>query len=400
MRRSIEVAVAGSVQTDPKVEQLRAHLPAVHRTGYFNAGTNGPLADLGLTAMTEAATNELNHGRISHSLYEKIKADWTHVRERIASILEVSASEIALTRSTTEGVNIALYGLDWQRGDEIISTSLEHPGVIVPLTMIAHRFGVNLRYADIGNGKCDLGATIEELITPRTRAIVLSQVMWSSGAVLPLDEVTAVARRHGLLVIVDAAQAAGQVRPQLYESGVDAYAVSGQKWLCGPGGTGALYVRKDRLTHFRPTYVRMAQCDPTGFVIPAPGAARFEIGEFYTPALLAQLATLTWIQDEVGLDWMYDRIADLGQRCWAGLDEIDGVTVTTPRDQMAGIVCFNVDGMHPRDVTEKLEPRGFTIRYVEYAPGPTVARVSNSWWNTEEEVDGLVAAVAEIAPNR
>jgi len=224
--------------------------------------------------------------------------------------------------------------------------------------------------------------------------------MWSSGAVLPLDEVTAIARRHDVLVIVDAAQAAGQVRPRLYESGVDAYAVSGQKWLCGPGGTGALYVRKDRLTHFRPTYVRMAQSEPTGFVIPAPGAARFEIGEFYTPALLAQLATLTWIQDEVGLDWMYDRIAALGQQCWAGLAKIDGVTVTTPRDQMAGIVCFNVDGMHPREVTEKLEPMGFTIRYVEYALGPTVARVSNSWWNTEEEVDGLVAAVAEIASKR
>jgi L-cysteine/cystine lyase len=393
------VSIAGTVSTDPKVEQIRAHLPAVHRTGYFNAGTNGPLADLGLAVMTEAATKELNHGRIGPGLYEQTKADLTSLRGRIASLLEVDDSEVALTRSTTEGVNIALYGLDWQRGDEVISTTLEHPGVIVPMAMIAHRYGVNLRYADIGNGKCDIASAIEELITSRTRAIVLSHLMWSSGAVISLEDVTAVARRHGLLVIVDAAQAAGQLRPRLHESGVDAYAISGQKWLCGPGGTGALFVRKDRLTHFRPTYSRMAQCDPSGFVLPMPGAARFEIGEFYTPALLAQLATLSWLEDEVGYDWMYQRIAELGQRCWTGLSQVDGVTVTTPRDQMAGIVCFNIGEMHPRDVTETLETKGHTIRYVEYAPGPTVARVSNSWWNTEEEVDRLVAAVAEIAAN-
>lgn len=391
------MAIAGSVRTDPKVDEVRAHLPAVFRTGYFNAGTNGPLPDLAVAALTEGATKELKHGRIGPGLYEGIKADWQRLRFRLASLLEVDESEIALTRSTTEGINISLFGLDWRRGDEIITTTLEHPGVIAPLTLIAHRFGVNLRYADIGNGQCDLGAVLGELITSRTRAIALSHIMWSTGAVIPLEEVTAVAHRHRLLVIVDAAQSAGQIRPRLRESGVDTYAISGQKWLCGPGGTGALYVRQDRLTHIRPTYVRMAQSDPSGYIIPAAGAARFEIGEFYTPALLAQLATLTWLEDEVGHDWMYDRVAALGQRCWSGLNAVDGVTVITPRDQMAGIVCFNVDGMHPRDVMESLESTGYTIRYVEYAPGPTVARVSNSWWNTEDEVDGLVDAVAQIA---
>jgi L-cysteine/cystine lyase len=394
------VAIASAITTDPKIDQVRAHLPAVFRTGYFNAGTNGPLPDLAIAALTDAATKELTHGRIGPGLYEQIKADWQQLRGRIASLLEVDDSEVGLTRSTTEGLNIALFGLDWRRGDEIITTNLEHPGVITPLVLLSHRFGVNLRYAEMGNGECDIATVISDLITPRTRAIVLSHVMWSSGAVIPLQEVTAVARRHGLVVIVDAAQAAGQVRPALKESGVDAYAISGQKWLCGPGGTGALYIRKDRLTHFRPTYIRMAQSDPSGYLIPAPGAARFEIGEFYTPALLAQLAALIWLEEEVGYEWMYDRIAALGQRCWTGLSEIERVTVTTPRKLMAGIVCFKVEGIHPRDVSDQLETRGFTIRFVEYAPGPTVARVSNSWWNTEEEIDGLVAAVGEIAATR
>jgi L-cysteine/cystine lyase len=389
-----------AVSVDAKVAQVRAHLPAVHQTGYFNAGTNGPLCDLAITALNEAATKELTDGRIGPGIYDRIKEDWQNLRKRFASILGADVSEIALTRSTTEGVNIALHGMDWQRGDEIITTNLEHPGILVPLVLLAHRFGVGIRYADIGNGGGDVAGAILDQITSRTRAIAISHVMWSTGAVIVLDEIAAIARRHGIVVVADAAQAAGQVPPRLHESGVDVYAVSGQKWLCGPGGTGALYVRTDRLTHFKPTYIRAAQVDPSGYLVPAPGATRFEIGEFYTPALLAQLATLTWLEDEVGLDWMYQRIAALGERCWEGLTAIDGVSVITPRDRMAGIVSFNIEGMHPRDVTEALELKGYTTRYVEYAPNPTLARVSNSWWNTEDEVDGLIAAVADLVSTR
>jgi selenocysteine lyase/cysteine desulfurase len=144
----------------------------------------------------------------------------------------------------------------------------------------------------------------------------------------------------------------------------------------------------------------MAQTDPSGYLVPGPGAARFEIGEFYRPALLGQLAALTWLEEEVGFDWMYERIAALGQRCWRGLAEIDRVTVVTPRERMAGIVSFTIEGVHPRDIATSLESKGFTIRYVEYAPGPTVARVSNSWWNTEVEVDRLVSAIADLAADR
>jgi L-cysteine/cystine lyase len=394
------LTVVNAVSIDAKVAQVRAHLPAVHRTGYFNAGTNGPLPDLAVTALAEAANVELAEGRIGPGVFEQIMDDWQQLRGRFASILGADNSEIALTRSATEGINIALFGLDWRRGDEIITTTLEHPGIITPLALLAHRFGVNLRYAEIGNGGGDVAGAIMDQITSRTRAVAISHVMWSTGAVIPLDEIVTVAHRHGLVVVVDAAQAAGQVPPRLYESGVDAYAASGQKWLCGPVGTGALFIRSDRLTHFKPSYIRAAQTDPNGYLLPAAGATRFESWDFYNPALLAQLATLTWLEDEVGLDWMHDRIAALGLRCWDALAQIDKVAVVTPRDRMAGIVSFNIAGVHPREVVDNLETKGYTIRYVEYAPNPTVARISNSWWNTEDEVDGLATAVEELAKSR
>jgi L-cysteine/cystine lyase len=347
--------------------------------------------------LTVAANRELEQGRIGPDLYEGLKADWQHLRERFASIFGANADEIALTRSTTEGVNVALLGLSWRRGDEVVTTSLEHPGIITPLALVAHRFGVTIRTADIGHGGGDVAAAIAAEITSRTRVIALSHLMWSSGAVIPLREIADLAHQHGILVVVDAAQAAGQIPVNLHDLGVDAYAMSGQKWLCGPGGTGALYVARNHQSSFQPTYIRSASADLTGYLMPASGAGRYEIGEFYNPALLGQLAGLTWFQDEVGLDWMFERIAALGQRCWSSLDAIDGVTVTSPRDRMAGIVCFQVEGVHPRDVMNAVYEDGYTIRYVEYGSGPTVARISNGWWNTEEEVDGLAAAVAKLA---
>ncbi|MGH2561413.1 MAG: aminotransferase class V-fold PLP-dependent enzyme [Thermomicrobiales bacterium] len=386
-----------AVAVEPKVDQVRDRMPAARQTGYFNAGTNGPLPDIVVNALTAAAQRELDAGRINPTFYGEAKSDCQRLRERFASIFGADAGEIALTRSTTEGVNIALMGLDWQRGDEIITTNLEHPGIMVPLALIAHRYGVVIRIADIGNGGGEVVGAIAAQLTNRTRAIAVSHVMWSTGAVMPLQQIAEVAHDRGVLVVVDAAQAAGQVPVNLHELGVDAYAISGQKWLCGPGGTGALYIRRERHADVRPTYIRSATTEPTGYLLPPPGAVRYEIGEFYTPALIGQGAGLTWLQDEIGFDWIYERVAALGERCWQGLINLDGVTVITPRDSKAGLICFAVDGWHPREVMEALFQRGHTIRYVEYAPGPTVARVSCGWWCTEEEVDGLVEAVGEIA---
>jgi selenocysteine lyase/cysteine desulfurase len=94
---------------------------------------------------------------------------------------------------------------------------------------------------------------------------------------------------------------------------------------------------------------------------------------------------------------MYARTREIGRRCAAGLASLDGVTVTSPVERIGGLVCFTVDGMQPQDIAARLFDRGINIRYVVYPPNPAVARVSCGWWNTEEEIDTIVAAVAEIA---
>ncbi|MDP9362844.1 MAG: aminotransferase class V-fold PLP-dependent enzyme [Chloroflexota bacterium] len=389
------MAVA-EVAVDPKVEALRAQLPAVRATGYFNAGTNGPLPLPAQAALVAAAQAECDAGRIVPGIYEGNWVRNARVRALIAELFGADAAEIALTHSTSEGISTALNGLRWQAGDEVVTTTLEHPGLIAPLCLLAHRFGVRLRYADVAHGEGDVAGAIAALLSPRTRVVALSHVMWSSGAIVDLPAVAAAAHRVGALVVVDGAQAGGQVPIDLHASGVDAYAFAGQKWLCGPEGTGALFVRHDRLTDIAPTYLRYAQLDPSGFLLPAAGANRYEIGEFYGPAVLAQEAALLWLRDEVGLDWAYARTAEMGHRCRDGLARLDGVTVTTPRDRMAGLVCFQAAGMTPQDVAAKLYEQDLTIRYVAYPPGPAVARVACAWWHTEEEIDRLVATVGEV----
>jgi L-cysteine/cystine lyase len=234
-------------------------------------------------------------------------------------------------------------------------------------------------------------------ITSRTRAIAVSHVLWSKGSVLPLREISELARRHDLMVIVDGAQSAGQVPVDLHAMGIDAYAMAGQKWLCGPEATGLLYVRRDRFADIAPTYARYGQFESSGYFLPAEGAKRYEIGEFYSPAIAAQEAALRWLRDEVGFDWAYDRIATLGADFRHRLSSIDGVTVITPSQPMAGLVNFTIAGLSPQEVTDQLYERGYTIRYVEIAPCTVSARASVGWWNTEEEVAGLAAAVADLA---
>ena len=388
--------MAIGVAADSRVDAIRAQLPAVLTTGYFNAGSNGPLPTVAYEASDAAARRELEHGRIIPGTYEGNRDRNRRVASLAAEIFNADSLEIALTHSTCEGLNAALMGMTWDRGDEVVTTSEEHPGLLAPLALLAHRYGVITRVAPIGYGEGDIVSALEAQITSATRVIAVSHVLWSTGAVLPLREISELARANELMVIVDGAQSGGQVPIDLHALGIDAYAMAGQKWLCGPEATGLLYVRQDRFPDISPTYVRYGQSDISGYYLPPAGADRYEIGEFYSPAVGGQEAALRWLRDEVGLDWAYSRIRTMGVAFRERLTGIPGVTVFTPENAMAGLVNFAVAGVRPQDVSSRLFVRGFTIRYVDYKPCTVCARASISWWNTEDEVAGLANAIADI----
>src|SRR5262249_21360293 len=156
----------------------------------------------------------------------------------------------------------------------------------------------------------------------RTRLLALSHVSYATGAVAPLRALVKMAHERGIAVLVDGAQSFCSIPLDLAASGVDFYAVTGQKWLCGPEGTGALYVRRAALARLTPTVVGLFMAKdspPEGYFLPYPGARRLEGGTRYLPAVSGQVNALERWRDEIGPDWAYARIQRLAARLMAGL---------------------------------------------------------------------------------
>jgi L-cysteine/cystine lyase len=382
-----------------KVNDLRDQLPAVQCAAFLNTGTCGPLPKVVADTMAEAAKRECELGRANIADFLAFRGTVQETREALGKLLGVNADTIALTHNTTEGMNISIWGLEWQPGDEIVTTSIEHPGGLYPTYMVKTRRGVVLRFADVGLGADPLPA-IERTFTKRTRLLVLSHVSYSSGACFPIKEIVDFAHDRGVMVSVDGAQSAGAIELDLEALGVDLYALSGQKWLCGPEGTGALYVRADRMADLQPTFVGYSSFesqDWQGHFLPAPGAARYRGLGVYRPGVLGQLRALKWFMETVSPTWAYGRIARLANKCRELLDELEEVRVITPPGRQAGLVNFVPQGWSPRrmaGLVSALVKRDYIIRSISHEPYSL--RVSTGFYNTEEELIGFRDALGEL----
>ena len=391
-------ARTGTAADTDKIAAIRAELPVLGKAAYLNTGTNGPVPQRSHDALVAQATAELTEGRISMTGFQQFFATMNQARAAFAGILGCGADEVALTHNTTEGMNIAMMGIEWSRGDEIITATTEHPGALYPSALIKQRYGARIRMTEIGLVGVDPVEALRQALTPRTKVVALSHVSWASGMILPMREISDLAHSVGALVICDAAQACGMVPSNVYEMGVDAYACSGQKWLCGPDGTGALFVRKDRMPDIWQTYigyagVQMGMSNREGYYVPPMAASRYEAATLYRPSVVALVKTLEWIGGEVGWDWVYRRIADLGRYTYDTLAAIPGVTMHSPQEVRGGLTHFSLEGFTPPDLTAKLAERDILIRYTPY---PSANRVSTSFYNTEEEVDRLAEAIEAI----
>lgn len=390
-------SVSTSLDKD-KVEMIRAQMPAVTRSVYLNTGTNGPLPKLAVDAIADYAREELENGRIGQARYDRSSAVGAESRALVAELLACEVQEVVITHNTTEGMNIALLGLDWRAGDELVTANTEHEGGLNPAAVLKARYGVNVHYTDIGLCNCDALASLQRALTPRTKAVVLSHVSWSTGAILPLREICDMAHKVGALVICDAAQSAGMVPSRVYELGVDAYALSGQKWLCGPDGVGALFVRKDLIPKIQNTFagyhaIKGRVTRKNAEIEFGEDALRYQYATLYGPSLLGFNEGLKWIRDQVGWEWAYQRTHELGQYAYEQLSGIKGLHTYMPRDQIAGLVHFAMDDIEPADLTARLYEKNILIRHV---PEPVLNRVATGFFNTEEDIDRLCEAIVGL----
>lgn len=390
-----------------KVEAIRGETPAVVQTVYLNTGTCGPLPRRTIAAMQRAQDEELLHGRIAPDHYPELANALRGVKEAVAGLIGCDASELALCRHTTDGMNMAIGGYPWQPGDEIVTSNIEHPSGLLPIFLAKRRYGVEVRIADIGIGDGpteEIVAAFERQITARTRMIVLSHIPYTTGTVLPLKEIVGMAHSHGVLVTVDAAQSYGQIALDLHDIGVDFYAMPGQKWMCGPEGTGIFYARAECRDRIEPTVIgpfgiEMDSLDYLGGTyVPSKGSAYFDVGSVNLPLLVGQRTSTEWIRDEVGLAWATQRIAALGQYAAEMLSGLEGVRVVTPRERMAGLVAFVVEGIDPEELMNRLyREHNITLRFVtQYINNPRANRLSAGFYNTEGDLDQLGDAIRHM----
>ena len=390
-----------------KLQAIREQMPATTAVHYLNTGTNGPLPKMAADAMKAEAEKEYLQGRYLPFI-EELYAEMDTTRNLLARIVGASYDEIALTHSTTEAMNIVLWGLCWLPGDEVVTTSLEHVGGIAPLALIKSRHGIVVKYVNVEYGEKydeeEFVSAVERAITPRTRLLLVSHVSTSTGITFPIKKLVEICHAHNVYILVDGAQAVGAIPVNMHDLGVDFYAMAGRKWLCGPEGIGVLYIAKDRIPEVDPTFISPASVKQRSdldmlspYVIPAPFAARYQLATaMYKPTLLGFQKSLEYLLEDVGMEWIFTRIKGLARHMQALIREIPGVEVVTPLGKEAGMVEFHVAGWDPDDLCARLNERNFMIRPEPKHQLPAPARISTGFYNTEEELDQLAEVVREI----
>ena len=379
-----------------KIEHVRSQVPVTERLAYLNTGSVGPLPTIASDAITEALRREMAEGRVGSAAAERGNAISAMAREQFAGVVGASPDAIALTHSTGEGMNIALWSVEWNSGDEVLTTNIEHSAASIPLAVLARRRGIVIREVDLGLGEADAVAAFTEALGPRSRMIVVSHVSYSTGALLPVAEIGKLAREKGLRYVVDGAQAVGAIPVDVGALNADFYSIPGQKWLCGPQDVGALWVNVHELESSELTfggYRSNAESIPGVQSDLHPDARRFEIGDRSVPLLSGQAASLDWLQNEIGLEWIHERVARLTDYARRQLSSVAGLRILTPASMQAGLLSFQVDGWDSSELVLKLADEGFILRWIL---NPYCARVSCGFYNTESEIDRLAFTIESL----
>jgi selenocysteine lyase/cysteine desulfurase len=363
-----------------------ADLPVLAGCAYLNAGTNGPMPRVAMEAMLAEVREAGVNPRIGREAFERMFELRVRTRAALARVLAAEEHEVALTSSTSHGVGLVCAGLDWTPGDEVITTTEEHPGLLGPLDELGRRYGVRVLAVPARD--------VVSAIGPATTMVAISHVLWTTGLLLPLREIADAAHAVGASLLVDGAQSGGAIPVHAAETGADYYTLSGQKWLLGPQGTGGLWVHprsQGRLRPATPSYFTYAD-GQVGRL--RPGASRFDAGSI-DPSLLAGLAAaIEWVEGlpggrEAWLELGAERAAVARRR----LSEVEGVCVHDPGGPTSGLVALRLEGPDPVEAVAHLGERGVLVRPL---PGTQFVRVSVGAWTDDGDLDALIAGLSAL----
>ncbi len=412
--------------SEAEVHRIREDFPILHTRvngqplAYLDSGATSqrPLAVLDAERAFATTINSAVH-RGAHTLAAEATESFEDARGTLARFIGADDDEIVWTSNATEAINLVAYafsnasagrgGSEAQRfhldeGDEIVTTEMEHHANLVPWQELAARTGATLVVIpldDDGALRMDAAA---EMIGDRTKLVAVTHVSNVLGVVNPVEQLVALARAAGALILLDACQSAPHLPFDVRALDVDFAVLSGHKML-GPTGVGALYGRR-ALLHAMPPFLTGGSMITTVTTTTAeylPPPQRFEAGTQRVSQAVALAAAVDYLA-AVGMTRIAAHEAEFGRRLVEGLSSIDGVrvlgaSIDLPR---VGLASFDVTGIHSHDMGQFLDDRGIAVRVGHHCAQPlhrrlgvtSSTRASTYLYTTEAEVDAVIDGVA------
>lgn len=362
---------------------LRGEIPALEDGLYLNFGAHGPSPRSVVSAADRFTQSHEYDSPVGGDPYETAYRAFDRTRERVASFIAADTDEVALTESTTAGINAVANAVDWDPGDVVVRTDLEHPAGVLPWQRLS-REGVDVRVVETDGGRLDSDA-FTDAVSDAT-LVCFSAVTWTHGTELPVAELVDIAHEAGALTLVDAVQVPGQQPMDVHEWGADVVAAAGHKWLLGLWGGGFLYVEDSIADTLAPRTVgyrsvETPTADPFEY---EPGARRFEVGSA-NPAPHVALREAIEVIDDVGVERLQTRIQRLARRLG---EQVPDSRLRSPMPPESGLVTIDVED--PQSTVERLASEGIVVRAL---PDPDAIRVSVHGVNTKPEIDRLIASL-------
>ena len=388
--------------TPDLLARLRHDTPACETLLHFNnAGSSlMPAPVFGL--LTDALKAERDMGGYEAEVH--LAGPLAAFYSNFAALLRVDPSEIAYVENATRAWDMAVYGLPFMPGDEVIVHISEYSSNWLGFVQLARRKGIVLvEVPSDGSGQVDVAA-LERAITARTRLIALTHVPTQGGLVNPAAEVGRIARAHGVTYVLDACQSVGQLDVNVAEIGCDILSGTGRKFLRGPRGTGFLYVSRRILGTIEPPLIDLHAATWTGrdSYDLAPDARRFENFESFVAGRAALGAAVGYAMD-IGLPVIEARVKALAAGLRAGLAAIRGVRLHDLGVERCGIVTFTKDGHTATDMKMRLAAQRMNVSVSSHAlldfqarGISALTRASVHYFNTEAEVERFLRAVAAL----
>lgn len=343
-----------------------------------------------------------NYGRGAHRLARETTNRYEDARETVARFLNADPSNTVFTKNTTEGINLIANSYPWKAKDHIITTLLEHHSNLLPWLRL-QKMGVNVTVVNPDSrGRID-ASTVENAFTEKTKLVAITQVSNVFGSVQNIKGITKIAHRNGIKILVDGAQSAGHMPVNLKDLECDFFATAGHKGLLGPQGTGIVYIKEpDVLESASVGGGTVSDVSGSTYVL-EPSPACFEAGTPNIPGVIGLGRAVEYV-DKIGVSAIESHEAKLSRETAKRLSELEYVEVYGPEDR-AGIVPFNVKGLHPHDVALILDQtRKICVRSGHHCAIPITrflkvngtVRASFALYNTKEEVDILVNAISGL----